>query len=256
MSTHDLCPSYVNASSWSDLEYAAWSTGAYDKNTPEELIHLHDAGRFHGTPYEVYGARSVAYKTTSDISAFLRGAAKSNPNAAPIREAPRSIHAPSASGDAHVNVGYFQPLTEGEDIADSINAHSKDARVDEEAVSKDRDADLARHAVMAPTADELRAATLFATLYREKMARKRSAIENGAYTEFDQLYRSYQESPFIAQMSKRYRLLFLGPLPLAFQSLRTMASNVATAKSRAKARMAQVSHSEYERIAAQIKQAK
>lgn len=232
----------------------------FDKNTPEELTHLRDATKVSGTPHEEYGTRSVLFATVSEIPTLLQGAASPNPRAAPIRQGLQSTHAPSASGDANVNVTFVHPLAEHSDTegtaSESVDAHLENSEVDEGAASEDKDADLARHTETAPTADEIGAAKLFATLYRGKSAHKRSAIENGEVTESDQLYRSYQASPLLGKMPRRYKLLFLGPLPLAFLALRAMAVHVANAKSQAKARLTKVSHSMYEKVAAQIKEAK
>lgn len=252
-------PSYINARSWEDLARALRNTGMFEKNSPEELVHLRLASRATGTPHEVFGTRSVVYKKINDIPTLLRGEAvpgtELNPGAASF--APSIITRPSTQNNDVKAVPTQDP--EEDDAETSVAGDEEDAGIDHD-VNPDEAAQAINGAheeqkVVVPTTEETQAVTLIAITYRKVLSRRQSTPQKGKAAELHRLYMSYKQSAHTAQMPSRYRHLYLGPLPLASLCLRTMSAHVAGSKAKARAHLNTVTeaqHSEYEKINAQI----
>ncbi|KAI0089831.1 hypothetical protein BDY19DRAFT_992789 [Irpex rosettiformis] len=249
---------YVHATSWDELVHAVRSTGAYEKGTPEELIQLRDAKRLHGPSYEVFGTRSVVYRTVEEIPALLWG------NTIPGHSLPRNAPIPersSESGRRNIQLDELEPskeFVEKEEVDTLVIVEDQDAVVGHNDITELTESETGvhheQHGAAGLTPEEIQIATRLALAYRSRLSHRQSAREKGQ-AEYNRIYQSYRESPMIEGMPRRYRLLFLGPLPLAFLCLRTMATHVANSKAQARARMSLVSHSEYERVGAQINRA-
>ncbi|KAI0089819.1 hypothetical protein BDY19DRAFT_1047690 [Irpex rosettiformis] len=248
--THDypaIFKQYVNATSWDELVRAVRNTGTYEKNSPEELIRLRDASRIRGPQFEVFGTRSIVYRKIGDIPALLWGGGLLGPSL------PQTIPNPEPSSSEQT--GNDQPAELEPDI--SVTADENDAELGHDAVleteEEERDVYHEQRGAIGPTPEEIRVATRLARVYRIKVADRQSSQEKGTTAEYNRIYQSYLESPMVEGMPRRYKLLFLGPLPLSFLCLRTMATIVAEKKAKAKDRMSVGSHSGYERVSAQIK---
>lgn len=237
---------------------AVRNTGSYEKNTPEELVHLKEASRLRDSPYDVFGTRSVVYKNIGDIPTLLRGDTPLRPTTA-ARDTP--IPPPSSSDHRGIDSDRLKQQTERDAVEDGVempvSADVEDAGIAEPDITAGgADTNQDQHTVVPPTTHEIQAVTFLARLYRKKLIRKQSAAEKGVVAETNRLYQTFQESPHLETMPTRYRLLFLGPLPLVILCLRTMATHIANAKAQIRTRMALAPHSDYERIGAQMAQTK
>ena len=137
---------------------------------------------------------------------------------------------------------------------------SEDAGINGDAVlqtaERDMDSHGEQHSMIAPTAQEIEVATRLVRAHRIKLFRRQHVSrEEGTAAEYSHIYKSYQANPIIKEMSRRYRLLFLGPIPLAFLSIRTMATHAMGMKAQARLRMSLAPHSEYETALAQVNHA-
>lgn len=211
------------------------------------------ADRVVGTVRHIIGIRSIVYKQATDIPALLRGEIAVVSNLTPHASAfvPMRALPPPPGADVVLNAAEEAELGL-EAPPDEENTGVDDA-VDLIAAAQAIDESREEQTVTPPTPGEITAAIQIAGWYLRMRSRRRGSSKKGLEPERNRWYLTCRERA--QEMGQRYKLLYLGPLPLVLVSLDILNRNMLASKKNAMLRNGLGQHLEYEAIMEEIDRA-
>ncbi|EMD41416.1 hypothetical protein CERSUDRAFT_89982 [Gelatoporia subvermispora B] len=227
---------YVTARAWSDL--ARTVRKSCMGSALDELIQLHDLAKTNSNQRALEHVRRVIYQTIEDIPALLRRQkvalrADAAPFAPALREQTTAVNTQSDEKPEEEQAIY---AAEGKDLAR-----------EEEPIADDVAAGGEGQVAVVPTQTEVDAARTIQVAYRRHLSTRRGAATSTAEDLMRRIFTACQaRSQQLQWLCRRYKMLFLGPLPHLLVCLEMMHGYIFTAKDQAKKRLRKVEHRELE----------
>ncbi|KAI0641201.1 hypothetical protein C8Q79DRAFT_992409 [Trametes meyenii] len=240
-----LIQPYVNARSWDHLCRAVCNSTS---GTPlDELICL-----FHGShplpKAQLRDVRRVVYNRLEDVPWLIKAGGTSVPHAGLRAEATPFIPTRPSAEEVQENEGDEAGAFEGE-RPDDMNDDVLEQAIDTDNIAHVIDAEQANSGPVAPTDEEIAAATTIARAYRRHAARTRLRTvkprEEKRRRVFDAFF---AESHKMVWPHTYYHRLYLGPIPQLYMVAEGLKNHVYDAKNNAKKRLNFVKHLELETV--------
>jgi len=239
-----LYANFVSARTWDNLVWALRKSSEKSASPLDELIQLKEESKVIGLPARLTGIRTVIYKNPSDVTAILGGPASSGSTLRPdaVSFVPRILQKPTEG-----NVPVEDDAVD-EDIGHSTNEEAVDGSIDHaidmEAAAHLVDAGRSQLTAVAPTEEEIVAATTLQKRYRALISRRQ--IRQTASSEAEARWFTACVEVASKINSLPYRFQFRGYLSYALVCLEVANIHAFDARKRAAKEILKTKHQELE----------
>ena len=227
-----------------------------DHTTPlDQWIHLKEQSRVNSPLRESPHCRLIVFNKASDIPILLSRNVSSKSTLGV--EAEHSL-TPSTPMPAHVD-DHDDDSDDDEPIEATTSGDedaSSDHVVDLEAAASSADADRVGQVEVPPTEEEVRAADCIRRCYRQYSRRRRASQAASSDGQIRRWFLGNFQTSRSLDLSRAYRIIFLGPLPHALVSLEMLNLSSSDAKKTALSHMKNAEHQELEDASAKFDKAR
>jgi hypothetical protein len=248
---------YIFGRSWEDLVRALRNSAIFEESEFDELIQLKSSKQVTGQLYPIRGVRTVLYDNPGDIVALVNGENVSSQPKSNLRAEAKPF-VPAALQRLQNDLateGADDDEDDDEDDSDFVAEEATedtgiDHTVDLDAAARAADAARVEQVLEPPTQEEILAAQYISAQYRQILSRRHGAPKKGLSEARARWFLSCLEHS--QNMSKPYRLLFLGPFPHALVCVEKLVAYAINTRTKARFRL-RVAHQEaYEKVKAEV----